>query len=149
MARTGFIAGLVGVCAVAANTAFAASPIDIQRSLEAEARQATSGFAGFSAQRGEQLFNVRHGDWSCATCHTADPRQPGAAARLGGPAMSAAAIVDEQLVTDGNRRAVAHERRTFVPGAFSAFMDEPQIARHRTLPALGVPAGHQLAVDRE
>ena len=77
MARAEFLAGLLGVCAVAANAAFAASPIDIQRSLETEARQATSGFAGFSAQRGEQLFNARHGDWSCATCHTADPRQPG------------------------------------------------------------------------
>ena len=77
MARAGFFAGLLGVCAVAANAAFAASPIDIQRSLETEARQATSGFAGFSAQRGEQLFNARRGDWSCASCHTADPRQPG------------------------------------------------------------------------
>ena len=77
MARVGFIAGLLGVCAVVANAAFAASPIDIQRSLEAEARQATPSFAGFSAQRGEQMFNTRHGDWSCATCHTADPRQVG------------------------------------------------------------------------
>jgi uncharacterized protein DUF1924 len=78
MARAAFTAALLGACAVVATgAAFAASPIDIQRSLEAEARQATSGFAGFSAQRGEQTFNARHGDWSCATCHTADPRQPG------------------------------------------------------------------------
>ena len=78
MARAGFMAVLIGVGAVVgAGVAVAASPIDIQRSLEDEARQATSGFAGFSAQRGEQLFNATHGDWSCATCHTADPRQPG------------------------------------------------------------------------
>lgn len=78
MARVEFMALLTGVYAVvAAGAALAASPIDIQRSLEAEARQATPGFAGFSAQRGEQFFNARHGDWSCATCHTTDPRQPG------------------------------------------------------------------------
>jgi hypothetical protein len=81
----GFVAGLLGVCAIAADAAFAASPIDIQRSLETEARQATSGFAGFSTQRGEQLFNARHGDWSCATCHTADPREPGRHATTGKP----------------------------------------------------------------
>ena len=78
MARVGFMALLTGVYAVVAGAAaLAASPIDIQRSLETEARQATPGFAGFSAQRGEQFFNARHGDWSCATCHTTDPRRPG------------------------------------------------------------------------
>ena len=57
---------------------------DIERSLEAEARQSSSGFTGFSAQRGERFFNTRHvGDWSCATCHTADPRQAGRHATTG------------------------------------------------------------------
>ena len=58
--------------------------IECLRSLEAEARQSSSGFTGFSAQRGERFFNTRHvGDWSCATCHTADPRQAGRHATTG------------------------------------------------------------------
>lgn len=31
----------------------------------------------FSAARGRQLFERRVTDWSCSSCHTADPRQPG------------------------------------------------------------------------
>jgi uncharacterized protein DUF1924 len=84
MGRAAFTAVLVGAWALTAGgAASAASPLEIQRSLEAEARQATAGFAGFSAQRGEQFFNARHGDWSCATCHTADPRQAGRHATTG------------------------------------------------------------------
>jgi hypothetical protein len=58
----GFLAALSGACAVvAAGAALAASPIDIQRSLEAEAHQATPGFAGFSAQgRRQPLASVAH-----------------------------------------------------------------------------------------
>lgn len=33
---------------------------------------------GFSAQRGRALFSdASRSDWSCATCHTADPRRDG------------------------------------------------------------------------
>lgn len=83
MARTALTAlFLIGYAT--AGAAFAASPSDIQRSLEAEARQSAPGFTGFLAQRGEQFFNARHGgDWSCATCHTSDPRQPGRHATTG------------------------------------------------------------------
>jgi uncharacterized protein DUF1924 len=84
MARTAFTAlVLIGCAVVAGNDVFAASPSEIQRSLEAEARQSTPGFTGFWEQRGEQFFNARHGDWSCATCHTSDPRQPGRHATTG------------------------------------------------------------------
>jgi hypothetical protein len=83
MARTALTALFLIGYAIAGDV-FAASPSDIQRSLEAEARQASSSFTGFSAQRGEQFFNARHGgDWSCATCHTSDPRQPGRHATTG------------------------------------------------------------------
>lgn len=72
----GFI--VAGWVVAAGGAAAAESPADIQRALEADARRAASGFAGFSAQRGEQFFTGRHGgEWSCATCHTADPRRPG------------------------------------------------------------------------
>ena len=105
MART-TLAALFLIGYAAAGDAFAASPSDIQRSLETEVRQSVSGFTGFSAQRGEQFFNARHGgNWTCATCHTADPRQPGRHATMSElnalfPSASAslASLVDAGLV---------------------------------------------------
>jgi hypothetical protein len=69
----------------AGSPARAESPEQIQQALEAEARRtAGPAFAGFSAQRGQQFFNQAHGgDWSCGTCHTADPRRAGTHAATG------------------------------------------------------------------
>jgi hypothetical protein len=54
------------------------------RAYEAEARQAGPAFAGFSAQRGEQIFKAKHGsDWSCTSCHTENPSMPGRHAKTG------------------------------------------------------------------
>jgi len=53
---------------LAAASAWAATPAEILH------RFAAQGAAGFSAPRGERLFNSRHGsDWSCSTCHTENP----------------------------------------------------------------------------
>jgi hypothetical protein len=42
------------------------------------AKRESPAFAGFAADRGKQFFNATHGgEWSCATCHTRDPLQPG------------------------------------------------------------------------
>lgn len=57
-----------------ANTGVAAQ---IQAKLAAEARAADAAFQGFSAQRGEAFYRARHGDWSCATCHTDQPASGG------------------------------------------------------------------------
>jgi hypothetical protein len=66
--------------------ASAESPSEMQRTLEAAARQAAPGFAGFSPQRGEEFFTARHGgEWSCATCHTPDPRRAGRHSTTGKP----------------------------------------------------------------
>lgn len=46
------------------------------RLLEDWRAQAGAG-ATFSATRGRQLFERTGRDWSCATCHTGDPRAPG------------------------------------------------------------------------
>ena len=84
--RTSFLATpLLSLCIVgAAASASAVSPLDIERTLEAQARQAAPGFAGFSAERGRQFFTANHAnDWSCATCHTTDPRSPGRHAKTG------------------------------------------------------------------
>ena len=50
--------------------------------IAAEAKAADSGFAGFSAQRGQALFLSKNTGGkpetpSCTTCHTADPTQMG------------------------------------------------------------------------
>jgi len=41
-------------------------------------RQAEPGIKEFSAARGEQFFKSTHGgDWSCSSCHTQNPANPG------------------------------------------------------------------------
>ena len=67
-----------------AATALAAAPADIQKGFEMAARTVAPGFAGFSAQRGEQFFKTQHGnDWSCASCHTGNPLAQGRHAKTG------------------------------------------------------------------
>lgn len=62
-------------------SAIAETPNDILAQLRAQAeKQSPSQPAGappFSASRGDAFFHAQPGDWSCATCHTADPRNPG------------------------------------------------------------------------
>jgi hypothetical protein len=56
----------------------AETPLDIQQSLEAAARQESIHFDGYSAHRGETFFKSAHGrDWNCASCHTTNPVSPG------------------------------------------------------------------------
>lgn len=62
----------------------AATPAEIQTSLEAAARAGTPGFSGFSAERGKQFFSSTHGnDWSCTSCHTSAPLAPGKHVKTG------------------------------------------------------------------
>lgn len=76
-------------CAVAAAlfaavAAHAETPSDIARTYEATARQASPGFAGFSADRGRSFFRSTHGgDWSCSSCHTDNPLAAGKHAKTG------------------------------------------------------------------
>ena len=66
--------------------AWAATPLEQQTRFEAEARSADPGFRGFSADRGARFFAQTHGgEWSCASCHTADPRAGGKHAKTGKP----------------------------------------------------------------
>ncbi|MCX7627755.1 MAG: DUF1924 domain-containing protein [Methylophilaceae bacterium] len=67
---------------VASFSAFAAAPQELLRQYEAQARQENAAFAGFSAARGATFFKTERTrsdgqTASCATCHTADPRNPG------------------------------------------------------------------------
>ncbi|MFO1413659.1 MAG: DUF1924 domain-containing protein [Burkholderiales bacterium] len=73
------VAALVVAAAAAADT-----PASIADGYAAAAKREVPGFSGFSAQRGAQFFRSTHGnDWSCASCHTADPAKPGRHARTG------------------------------------------------------------------
>lgn len=66
------------LCLLAATSVRAQTPADLLVGYEAAARQAGGEFAGFSAERGRALYrSAPRGDWSCATCHTDDPAQPG------------------------------------------------------------------------
>jgi mono/diheme cytochrome c family protein len=74
----------LAVLLVAGAPAHAEAPSDIAKTYENAARQAAPGFAGFSAARGKSFFQSTHGaDWSCASCHTDDPRSPGRHAKTG------------------------------------------------------------------
>ena len=76
MRYLGWISGLAAAAAAAA--AVAATPAGELARFEAEARAASPAFGGFSAQRGEAFFKAVHGkEWSCSSCHTAKPSDPG------------------------------------------------------------------------
>lgn len=85
----------------AAASAPAATPAEIQKGFEADARQGAPGFAGFSAQRGEQFFKARHGnDWTCASCHTENPLGPGRHAKTGKDITALAPAANPQRFAD-------------------------------------------------
>src|SRR5689334_20373204 len=66
--------GVAAAALLAACTAGAATPADLAKSYEVQAREASPQFGGFSAERGKTFFETTHGaQWSCASCHTRDP----------------------------------------------------------------------------
>ena len=102
---------LTAVMGFPADTASAATPADQQKRFETEARLAAPGFTGFSARRGEALFQSTHGaEWSCASCHTANPLAPGRHAKTGksiaplAPAANADRFTDAAMVDKWFRR---------------------------------------------
>jgi cytochrome c peroxidase len=76
----GVLAATTLAVAVAAN---AQTPEQLRQTYESAAR-AIPGFSGFSASRGAQFFKNTHGgEWSCASCHTANPAGTGRHAKTG------------------------------------------------------------------
>ncbi len=62
--------------------ALAVTPQELLKQYEAQARTENAAFAGFSAERGATFFKTERAhsngkQVSCATCHTADPRNQG------------------------------------------------------------------------
>lgn len=101
MRRTGRLryAALAGLC-VMAIPAVAETPGDLQQALTQAARAASPDFSEFSAQRGERFFQSTHGgEWSCASCHTQDPRAAGKHAKTGKEIRPLAPAADPQRFT--------------------------------------------------
>ena len=94
-------AAVAGAMSLAALQAGAATPADLQMRFETEARAAGSGSSAFSAPRGEAFFKATHGaEWSCASCHTADPLAPGKHAKTGKPIAPLAPAANAERFTD-------------------------------------------------
>ena len=92
---------LAGALASTGLAAAAATPAEIQKGFEIEARAAAPGFGGFSAARGRQFFDSTHGnEWSCASCHTARPTQPGKHATTGKDIAPMAPAANAQRFSD-------------------------------------------------
>ena len=54
------------------------TPAALQARYAAAAQLESPGSGGLQAERGRQFFASRHGaEWSCSSCHTADPRTNG------------------------------------------------------------------------
>ena len=68
---------VVALCFGSLPSAEALAPSDFIAEFKRQALQEDPAFGGFDAVRGERFFKEKHGDWSCATCHTEDPRKPG------------------------------------------------------------------------
>lgn len=79
----------------------AETPADIRSALDAQARRANSAFTGFSPERGQRFFTMKHGgDWSCATCHTPDPLATGRHATTGKGIAPLAPVANPDRFTD-------------------------------------------------
>ena len=82
----------------------AASPANFQNEFLTEARQGNPAFKDFSAERGQAFFTATHGnDWSCSTCHTRNPAQPGALDKTKKPIDPLAPSANPRRFTDATK----------------------------------------------
>lgn len=95
---------LVGLCALQAMTIPAAQAADTSPAQQVAHWTAQAG-APAKAERGQALFNQRHGgEWSCASCHGTPPTAQGKHASTGkaiaplAPAFNAKAFTDTDKV---------------------------------------------------
>ena len=69
----------------------------------AQARTEVAAYPGPSAAAGNHFFHARHSDWSCASCHTADPATPGKHVVTGKPIAPLAPAANAQRFRDPAR----------------------------------------------
>ena len=62
---------------LAAPGTYAVTPDDLLRGYAQQAQAEVPGYAGPSAVAGRLFFNTKHSDWSCASCHSSEPRAAG------------------------------------------------------------------------
>jgi hypothetical protein len=100
-ARTLGAGTLFGMAPASSTGPAAAAGADLQAPLESAARDADSGFGGFSAARGQVFFDTTHGGkWSCSSCHTGNPLQAGRHAATGRTIKPLAPAADPERLSD-------------------------------------------------
>jgi hypothetical protein len=88
----------------AASPALAENLAELVDTYARAAKAADPAFAGLSAKRGSQFFAATHGrEWSCSTCHTANPTVPGKHASTGKAIAPLAPSAAPERFTDAAR----------------------------------------------
>jgi len=94
------VAAVAAAALLAAFAAAAATPGELAKTYEAQARATSPQFGGFSAARGKAFFEATHGaEWSCSSCHTRDPLGAGRHAKTGKPIRPLAPAADAERFT--------------------------------------------------
>ena len=90
---------LAGAMLMASTAAGAGAPATLL-DVHAQAAAMVPGFAGFSASRGKVPFHRPARDWSCASCHTDDPRAGGRHVVTGKSITPLSPVADFRRFTD-------------------------------------------------
>jgi hypothetical protein len=94
----------IAILSIVSGAALGQTPEAIARTYEAAASQQSATFGGFSAARGKVFFQATHGaEWSCASCHTADPSGAGRHARTGKSIAPLAPAANAERFTDADK----------------------------------------------
>lgn len=93
----------MAIALLAALPARADTPQQLLDRYAAQARTETAGYPGPSSATGDRFFHARHSDWSCASCHTADPSTPGKHVVTGKPIAPLAPTASAQRFRDPAR----------------------------------------------
>lgn len=81
--------------------AFATTPLEIQQSYAAEAKQQNPAFKEFSAARGEQFYRAKSAKGSsCAACHTDNPKAEGRHEKTGKAIAPLAPVANSERFAD-------------------------------------------------
>ena len=89
------------LCLLAFGAGAAPGGSGLLRDYETAARVEEPDFGGFSAARGQAFFTtLRASEWSCASCHTEKPSQPGKHARTGKTIAPLAPVANQERFTD-------------------------------------------------
>lgn len=88
---------------LAALPAWSETPQQLLYGYAAQARAQVAGYGGPSAATGDRFFHARHSDWSCASCHTADPTAPGKHVVTGKPIAPLAPAANAERFRDPAR----------------------------------------------